>query len=642
MPPQQRELSITLRSSDTPKPITDPNDPNWGLVLDPNDPNWGTRINTPAQTPTPPTPRSVPGQLWDWTGRMGGQVVRNTVEPVRAGVGALWEATKDPVDAAERAAQFAKQLFSGIGAAQGEQFTKAEEAAAKGDYASAVLHGGAYLLPIVGPMLDDMQARVRAGQSAEVAGDLFTMFVLPQLAKQVPNVRTPRLNALGPKETAATQWALNQNPPVPLSVGEATGNVVARTAEYIAERGTVAGSVMGPRGVNKMSEGFNTIGAQLRDKVNNGRGPRTSLQAGEAIVAAMGPEGRVVRTLRSEADALYKQATALTGREAAYAVDLKTAQLKLRDLYKQLAASPEKLPLRGDLHQAAMTLDEVMKLDNTVPFMVAETGVLSPLKTVQRGFAKNSREWNVIQEAIDAVDEQVMAGARAGGQGVEDMIKQARLKTAQMHEVMDFKMEPTSVARLGKQVVAPGDTGIETTRRIQQYAPEVLPDVGRAAIDELFAPSLVKDGITKVDSLLNRWMAIGDETKRAYFADAIKRDPNFLSDMDNLTLALSRLSNKINASNSTGTAAGVAHGVNAVWAQNPALSVLFEAYGGVIPVVMRNPKVVRLLTRGLQLPTNAVAARAANVAAIYKALELGTAPARAQGAGPNTGAGGGR
>ena len=612
-------------------------------------------VKQETSTPPPP-PRSVFGQLllgqtpspWgneqlrnetragiiDQTTRMGAQVGRNVIDPLRDVVGAAWDATRNPVNFAERGANWALNLFSGLGQSQADQLTKAREAATNGDYHTAVLHGGAYLLPVVGPMLDDMVSRVKNGQSAEVAGDLFTMFVLPTLAKKVPNVRTPRLNALGPKETAATQWALNQNPPVSLSVGEASGNVAARTAEYIAERATVAGSVMGPRGVNKMSEGFNTIGAQLREKVNNGRGPRTSLEAGEAIIDAMGPEGRVVQTLRADAKALYTQATALTGREAAFAVDVKTAQDQLRGLAKRLAASPEKLPLRGDLHQAAIVLDDVLRLDNTVPFMIAETDVLSPLKTVQRGFTKNSSEWNVIQEAINAVDDQVMAAARAGGQVVEAMIKEARLKTAQMHEVMDFKMEPTSAAQLGRRVVAPGDTGIETTRRIQRYAPEVLPDVGRAAIDELFAPSLVKDGITKVDSLLNRWTAIGDETKRAYFADAIKKDPNFLSDMDNLTLSLSRLSNKINASNSTGTAAGVAHGINAVWAQNPALSVLLETFGGLIPVVMRNPKVVRLITRGLQLPTNAVAARTANVAAIYKALELATAPARAQGAGP--------
>ena len=590
----------------------------------------------------PPNPAWGNQQLWESSRagmvesaeRMGAQVAKNTVAPIKGGVEALWEATRDPVDAVKRGAQYAMNLFSGFSAAQNAELVKAQEAAAQGDYNTAVLRGGAWLAGGVGPMLDEMQTRMRNGQGPEVAADLFTMFFLPQLAKKVPNM--PRIggSVLGPKEQAATQWALDQKPPVLLSAGEASGNMMAKGAEYLAERGSLLGSQIGPRRSNQMRDGLATIGEQLREKVNPGRGPRRALDAGEQIAGAMGPEGRVVNALRDEAAALYKQATALTGRDAAFAVDVKAAQNQLRALHKQLADSSEKLPTRGDLHQAAVVLDDVMKLDNTVPFMVAETGVLSPLKRVQRGFTKNSPEWGVIQEAINAIDDQVMAGARAGGQGIEAMIKEARLKTAKMHEVIDENVNPPSAAGLGRKVMAPGDTGIETTRLVRQYAPDIMPDVGRAAIEEVFAPSLVKDGINKADSLLNRWSALGAQSKKEFFADAIKKDPNFLSDMDNLILVTSKAAEKANSSNSGGVIAGGTHFLNLMKLQNIPLAVIQEIAGGAVSFFSRNPRVVKLLTKGMLIPTNAIAARAANNAAIYKALGLATAPARAQGAGP--------
>ena len=84
--PLQREVQTRMSSTGTPpKPITDPNDPNWGLVLDPSDPNWGTRPDAQAQTTTAtPSRRELARRPADHLGSLQ-QVFRNTLGDVVIG-----------------------------------------------------------------------------------------------------------------------------------------------------------------------------------------------------------------------------------------------------------------------------------------------------------------------------------------------------------------------------------------------------------------------------------------------------------------------------------------------------------------------------------------------------------------------------
>jgi hypothetical protein len=606
----------------------------------------GVPLSADTETVAPPTePSFVPPNpawgnqpLWDsnragmveGAQRMGTQVSQNTVAPVKDVAGAAWQATTNPVDAAKRGAQWAMNLFSGMGQAQAEQLTKAEQAAASGDYHSAVLHGGAYLLPVVGPMLDDMVQRVKNGESAEVAGDLFTMFVLPELAKKSPAIRTPNMNRLNPVESEAMQFGLDKG--LPITAGDATGNPALRTASQAAERMTISGGQRGLSRTNQLEEGLTTIGEQLAAKAS--ATPQTLSGAGRsAVTGGQKTAGLRAAEARTEYNALSQLENADPAR---FAVDVRAAQQQLEPLYRSLLDDSQLVPLQGARADALLALNRLMKAPNTVSLSTADAA-LGDLKRIVRRqgrdqFSSGGRD---LVEILGALEGEVTRAAQMDPAAIQ-ALQAGRKATVARHEALDFVEDVVNRrgTNIAMDVIGRKDSGVELIRNLQKVSPDVVPEIGRAFLDDLIEQATAGGGFKGAQGILKTWQKMGPETKQALFADAIAKDAGYLKDLDNFFMLADRATRNMNTSGSAWTGGTAAHVLQMATFQDPMLSAAIEAGGYTASRLLSNPTVVRALSRGAAIPTSAKAAKAANAAAIYKALGLATAPARAQGAGP--------
>jgi hypothetical protein len=601
----------------------------------------GTPVTDPAQlaqlaqqfggtTEAPPPQQGVPGQLWDQTARMGSQVAKTTVEPVRAGVGALWEATKDPLGAPMKAAQWFAGLLGGLGEAQAAQLAKAQESAEQGDYQSAILHGGAYLLPVIGPMLDDMQQRVRAGQSAEVAGDLFSLLVLPKLAQRSPAIRTPNMNRLNQVESEAMQYGISRG--IPITAGDATGNPALRTLSQGAERMTVAGGARGQTRTNRVEQGLATIGEQLAAQASGT--PQTLSGAGRATITS---GQRTAGRRAAEANTEYRALRSVEQADPArFAVDVRAYQEALQPMYQRLLEDHAVVRLEGARGEALTVLSRLMNAPNTVSLSTADAA-LGDLKRIIRrqGREQFSSGGRDLGEILQTMEQEVTRAASQDPSALRSL-QAGRKSTVARHQALDFVEDVVNRrgTNIAMDAIGRKDSGIELIRNLQRVSPEVVPQIGRAFLDDLIESATADGGFKGAQGLLKTWQKMGTETKQALFAEALAKNPSYLKDLDNFFLLADRVTRNANPSGSAWTGGTALHVTQMATLQNPALSAFLEAGGYTASRLLSNPTVVRALSRGAALPTSAKAARAAQVAAIMKALEMAQGPSRSQGAGP--------
>lgn len=123
------------------------------------DPNAGEYLSTDpnAGTPMTSTPTPQGGGSLDAIGR-GLSGFWEQVNPVTIAQG-LGQAVTHPID-----------TVKGIGAAQGELYTKAAKAFESGDYVTGARHAVNYLLPILGPALDAQSDKMMQGDIAGGVG----------------------------------------------------------------------------------------------------------------------------------------------------------------------------------------------------------------------------------------------------------------------------------------------------------------------------------------------------------------------------------------------------------------------------------------------------------------------------------------
>lgn len=115
----------------------------------------------------------------------------------------LMQAIRHPIDTAK-----------GIGAAHEAVFRKAQESYQKGDTLTAARHFVDYLVPFIGPVMDQAADRAQQGQYAASVGDAvglgLGLFGPKALAENVPTLRSSIADRLAQKaQTAATDKAVN-------------------------------------------------------------------------------------------------------------------------------------------------------------------------------------------------------------------------------------------------------------------------------------------------------------------------------------------------------------------------------------------------------------------------------------------------
>lgn len=582
------------------KPIS--YDPNTGKAIYGYDPNTGKAITSdsymgmgpdgqrrpmPAMAPAPKAGKTTGQQVRD--------LIYETQKPINpgeilSGVGTL--VTTDPRD-----------TVKSIGASTQAIYERAAESFRKGNYGEAAMHALYYMLngiPGLGTTLESAADDMKAGDYGSGMGKGMGMGLSFALPKVVDAALPPgsRVGTAGttnaiPEEAAAVEFANRRG--IPVDAGTAIGNPMLRGAKELAERTTLSGAYSGARGAQKTAKALERTLDDLAAEANTGRGARTIPQAGEGVATRL---DAAAEAAGKQAGKEYDTLRAIERKNpVAFAVDIKGAQDAMRPLYEELMDVPQ-VAVTGPKARAIGALHKLMKADNTVSLSAADEA-LSELKAVMRSVG-DSEQWSradsILAQTVKALDDQVTAAANRGG--VIGELRRGRAATIRKYDILDVvdrvKAEPNSTI---KAMTSAKDGGIAFVRDVKKYAPESLPDVGNAVLEDLLLTSTQGGGFKSADKLFSDWHKLGKETKQALFADALKQNPAYLSDLDNFFLIAKRLAAKENPTGSG--AAALTGGLLGTLFSNPYVFAGYEGLGLATSNLLRNPLVVRALTKGM-------------------------------------------
>jgi hypothetical protein len=133
-----------------------------------------------------------------------------------------------------------------------------------------------------------------------------------------------------------------------------------------------------------------------------------------------------------------------------------------------------------------------------------------------------------------------------------------------------------------RQLTAPKEGGLRELRQVAEYAPEAIPKVARAKIDEWLDLAGERNHFDHADRLYAEWQKLGPETKRLLFSS-----PGQVQELDNFFLLAKRLHENPNPS-----------GTGAV---NNAFNWGSTVLAWPVAKLLYTPGGVRLLTRLAQL-----------------------------------------
>jgi hypothetical protein len=536
----------------------------------------------------------------------------------------------------------------------------------------------AVLVPFAGPMIAEEGLSAAAGHGMALATGAQAITRATGAAGNMVRGATPA----NPAVARAVAWLREKGVPVP--AGVATGNDALTGMTELSDKSTVTGSMIAQRSTEQARQKLTGLMDEAASRV--AQSPVTEERAGQAVMDRI--TGRVDR-LREAAKKNYDQfdrdvaAAAKQTRSIAPGqpfqsmqapVDLRHVKSALRGELNKYQAQIERIGTAGINPQQAAVMRQIDKLVNQAgdfaPLSEVENAVRE-LKRLQR--ATNNYDANaVISRAVYELDSRVLKAARAISPKTEAALVKARESWRQMlaadeqseRLLSGLKQEP---GRLYNKMKTSGDDALAFLREVRDLAPQEMGKVGRAYLDTIMA-RVRESGFTYADGILRDLRALGPESKKILFADAIKADPAFLTNLDNLAVGMSRMAKQFNRSGSGHTIALTSHGIISGagaaaggvmggasgaaegFAASLATSALTDAVvGKVFSGLMRNPTFVRLMADGLRSPaarryaaTSASVARDSALAKLFSDAmraesAMATAPIATNSTSPSTG-----
>lgn len=160
---------------------------------------------------------------------------------------------------------------------------------------------------------------------------------------------------------------------------------------------------------------------------------------------------------------------------------------------------------------------------------------------------------------------------------------------------------PDEPVRILTQATYAKDAGIGKLRALARLAPEQMPVVGRALLDDMLDKATAKGGFDGAAGLKKQWDQIGTETKHVLF-----KNPAHIRELDHFFT----LANRMNPSLGSPTAYVLGVASHAWHLANPVTFAAQEISGATVARLLHSPAGVRALTRGLTVKVGDKAAAA--------------------------------
>lgn len=523
----------------------------------------------------------------------------------------VYNTVRHPVDTAKA-----------VGQSHLEQGRKAWELAKTADsfedYIELAGRIGATALPVLGPAAADIGEQIGSGDVAGGFGRgtaLLATVATPAAVRGVRQARPTRAQAPATVADDAVQFARARG--VPMSVGQSTGNPVARGIEQLNERTSIGGSIVTRNARQQQATALATVGDDLARQVSPspvmaeqaGQGVRDSVTARAAAYDAAADTAyatlRAAETRRAAVIARTGgvQSPATSARpftQTPLAVDIAPTKTAMTPIYEALKRESELVPLMGDKGRALTALDRLMRAPDMAPLSVADSalGDLKSISRVDQAFRRTAGQ-GVAAETVKNLDAAVRAAATQAGPDVLKALMDGRAATVNKFKTIDvldkLRTEPVQVFN---QATYAKDAGVGTLREIARVAPNELPKVGRAFLDDLLTTATSEGGFGHTQAIATKWQNLGPQTKRLLFTD-----PALIKDLDNFFLFAKKAGENLNPSGSAFVGTLSAKGAFTV--MNPATGIPLEIGQTALSKLLWSPTVVRLLNRSLTTPVKA-------------------------------------
>ena len=280
------------------------------------------------------------------------------------------------------------------------------------------------------------------------------------------------------------------------------------------------------------------------------------------------------------------------------------SQSKAYNIYKNI--------LKGDDYITAEQAEEALK-----GFKAEARGAEDPnLRNVSQG--ASARMIPRLQQSIDAAvaetGQDSVAGLQAG--------RQLHAQKMEIADVSDkLREEPVQAFN---QLTMAKDAGVDYLKQVAQTAPDVMPKLGRAYLDNLFDLATQEGGWTRARTVFNNWENLGDQTKALLFPEPAQRQA-----LDRFFFAAKMIGEPINPSGTAMVSAAQKAGLNPFkWAE-----------GWLGSRLLFTPRGIKFLTGIAQDPPQSASESAAVKAQAQKIFGPPTKPPEEPPEGPPTGGG---
>jgi hypothetical protein len=464
------------------------------------------------------------------------------------------------------------QLLNGIIRSHEDQFQKAKTALQQGNHVEAFGHSLAALLPLIGPaaahigetltgtdpVFDKYGNVVTPGKAPDVAAGLGQIFGLG-LNYAAPKALPPMMDWAGRNIGATSTLPVVQQEAlahlasggVPIQAGVRTGSKMLRALETSTAQmpyGTQAAGEF----LTRQSQAMSDLAGRLSEQVYPT--PVEPFDIGEETGKAL---DKVIADLKGQEDPAYERAW----KNANDPASVQKVQVGTRTVppsglldangkpmgatevpvYKKIAqpvdiswlkpiAAQElpKLELQPAATQAqsaaASIFKKVMQLDDVVPAQYAEE-MLKGFKE-EAGYDVDPNARNYVQglagSFIPRLEDSI---AGAVGPEAAESLRAGRRLHAEKQDVIALRKgmlkEPVQEFR---SMVQSEDAGAKRLGQIAQYAPDLMPKLGRAWFDTTMDLASREGDWRNQGTVFNKYYKLGDRTKALMFpAEGLKR-----------------------------------------------------------------------------------------------------------------------
>jgi DdrB-like nuclease len=525
----------------------------------------------------------------------------------------------------------------------------------QGNYGSAAIHALDGMVPILGPMINEIGAASDAGDPerfGRAVANLASFKTAPEalgaaasaVVKGAGAASTAAMNAikiepqLDPAEASAVQYGADNGVQMPTSVQ--TGSKVAANAENILQNLPFASGVAKAA----RAEETRTLGAAGANEVDQlGAQPGTNapvptkLDAGEALHGQLDQNiaehhaaaGASYDQLRSIENQPQFKANVQTGTKRVEAgidevgnptyknvpvhedvqlpVPLRPVKLALKPIYDRMM---RQMPVAQQ--QASAGLKALSNIVNGPDFESASITDenLGAIKQIARD-ATSPVGQGLAKAAVKELDAAVRKAVARAGPDATAALEQGRASTIAKYGAQEVKDSlPVEPVALVTKLLAPGDRNIKLLRSVAEQSPSHIASLAQAAVQGLLDQVTAEAGMAKAQTALTAWQKLGPETKAILFKGREKGITDFF------TLAKKMAENP----NPSGTASVVALGkAGLLLFTKPLFAVPMLLSSRALARVLFTPTGARNLIAGMKLPLKSGAIGAKVSADILKA-----------------------